>query len=316
MKKELTIKTGKIFGIKLKFQDFQISKMLDDKMNIIWNGTVEADTVMLNATLENYIDGRLPVLKVKDVKNMLMQIGNPDSYIRDELIYQSFGKLIFSNQLNSNELEKLLVQLNQDEYLFYGIGEQGTDSVFTRSFSVLVIAAIIEYDVVKLQLNKRIIEHTVKRVVEYMLAEMDTRGFVEGKGWAHAIAHGADALDALAKHPLLIKENVVQILYAVQYSLFNQVDYLDEEEERLAVVVVSLLKHQDAEEVIRLWLAELIRQVEVCLMQNKGSIGAYHKQRNVKNFLKSFYVNLNAKGIGESVNPDVFEVLKKWMYLQ
>lgn len=271
---------------------------------------------ILKDKLEIYIDGKLLVLQLEDQENMLKKIGNPDSYLRDELIYQSFGKLIFSGQLNANELEKLLVQLKQGDYLFYGIGEQGTDSVFTRSFSVLVIAAIIEYDVVELQLNKQIIEHTVKRVVEYMLAEKDTRGFVEGKGWAHAIAHGADALDALAKHPLLIKENVTQILHAVQYSLFNQVDYLDEEEERLAAVIVSLLRYQKAEEVIRLWFAELMRQVEVCLMRNKGSIGAYHKQRNVKNFMKAFYVNLNAKGIGESVNADVFEALKKWMYLR
>ena len=274
------------------------------------------DVEMLQEKLEMYIDGRLSELQLDDQENMLMHIGDTNSYLRDELIYQSFGKLIFSNQLNANELEKLLVQLKQDEFLFYGVGEQGTDSVFTRSFSVLVIAAIIEYDVLELQLSNQVLEITVKRVVEYMLAEKDTRGFVEGKGWAHAIAHGADALDALAKHPLLINENVARILHAVQHSLFDQVDYLDEEEERLAVVIVSLLQYQEAEEVIRLWLAELIRQVEVCLIRNKGSIGAYHKQRNVKNFLKSFYVNLNAKGIGESVDGDVFETLKKWMHLR
>ena len=69
----------------------------------------------------------------------------------------------------------------------------------------------------------------------------------DGKGWAHAIAHGADALDALAKHPLLKKEDISRILHAVQHSLFRQVDYLDEEEERLAIIIASLIKHQDAE---------------------------------------------------------------------
>ena len=39
---------------------------------------------------------------------MLMQIGNPDSYLRDELIYRSFGKVISSDQLNSEEIQHLL----------------------------------------------------------------------------------------------------------------------------------------------------------------------------------------------------------------
>ena len=31
------------------------------------------------------------------------------------------------------------------------------------------------------------------------MRERDLRGFVAGKGWAHAVAHGADALGALAR---------------------------------------------------------------------------------------------------------------------
>jgi len=50
--------------------------------------------------------------------------------------------------------------------------------------------------------------------------------------------------------------------------------------------------------------------------ENKGSLDAYHVKRTVKNFLKSIYVILNAKGIGKKVNSDVFKVLKKWMYLR
>ena len=35
----------------------------------------------------------------------------------------------------------------------------------------------------------------------WFLRERDLRGFVPGKGWAHAVAHGADALGALAGSP-------------------------------------------------------------------------------------------------------------------
>ena len=128
-----------------------------------------------------------------------------------------------------------------------------------------------------------------------MMEEKDTRGFIHEKGWAHAIAHGADALDALAKHPLIKIEDIRQILHAVQHSLFKQVDYLDEEEERLAIIVASLIKYQNVEQDIRLWIEELTVGVETLLDENKGSVEAFHTQRNVKNFLKSVYIILNSK---------------------
>ena len=41
------------------------------------------------------------------------------------------------------------------------------------------------------------------RVSTWYLRERDLRGFVPGKGWAHAVAHGADAIAALADSPHL-----------------------------------------------------------------------------------------------------------------
>ena len=298
MKKELGKRIGELCGTRLK---------LFDRIGGI---------VMLATTLESYLEDRMPELSKEVRQEMLRQIGNPDSYLRDELIYQSFGKMIFSNQLNSEEIQVLLEVVIQEDYLFYGIGESGTDSVFTRSFSGLVIAAVIEYDIAKKVVNPELVQYTANQVIRYMMEEKDTRGFIHGNGWAHAIAHGADALDALAKHPLLKKEDISRILHAVQHSLFRQVDYLDEEEERLAIILASLIKHQDAEQAIQVWIEELAGIVETQMAENKGSLDAYHVKRTVKNFLKSVYVILNSKGIGKEVNSDVFGVLEKWMYLR
>ena len=270
----------------------------------------------LQTRLEKYLKGDLVELQRKDQDEMLMQIGNPDSYLRDELIYQSFGKMIFSYQLDANELDNLLFQLKQDNYLFHGIGESGTDSVFKRSFSVLVIAAIIEYDNVKPQMDKSIVQDTVKKVVEYMIAEKDTRGFIEGKGWAHTIAHGADALEALAKHPKISHKGITKILIAIEHSLLRPVDYLDEEEERLAMIIPSLLMMQDTEKEIQLWIGKMKGLVETRLEENKGLIGAYHTQRTVKNFFKSVYLILMSKEQCEKVSNDIFKILEKWMYLR
>ena len=277
---------------------------------------IEVDSMTLRTRLEKYIEGDLLELQRKDQDEMLMQIGNPDSYLRDELIYQSYVKMIFSDQLDTSELDKLLFRLKQDNYLFHGIGESGTDSVFKRSFSALVITAIIEYDNIKPQLDKSTVQDTVEKVVEYMIDEKDTRGFIEGKGWAHSIAHGADALEALAKHPKINSEGITKILIAIEHSLLRQVDYLDEEEERLAMVIPSLLNLQDTEKEIRLWIGKMRRIVETRLVENKGLIGAYHTQRTVKNFFKSVYLILMSKKQDGKVNKDIFEILEKWMYLR
>ncbi|WP_203247136.1 DUF2785 domain-containing protein [Sporosarcina beigongshangi] len=271
---------------------------------------------MLTTTLESYLDDRIPQLTPEIRQEMLSEIGNPDSYLRDNLIYISFGKLIFSDQLTSEEIEALLEVVVGEDYLCYSLGEFGTDSVFTRSFSALVIAAIIEYDIEKKVVKSELVQHTVNKVIHYMVEEQDTRGFIEGKGWAHAVAHGADVLDALAKHPFLNKEDIGRILHAIQHCLCMQVDYLDEEEERLANIIASLLEHQNAERDIQAWMAGLTGMVETHLDENKGSIDAYHTKRTVKNFLKAVYIMLNSKEIGVESNKKIFQVLEKWMYLR
>ncbi|MEK5037695.1 DUF2785 domain-containing protein [Sporosarcina sp. FSL K6-3457] len=271
---------------------------------------------MLTTTLESYLDDRISELTLEVRQEMLREIGNPDSYLRDQLIYGSFGKLIFSEQLNAEEIQALLGAVIQEDYLCYGLGESGTDSVFTRSFSALVIAATIEYDIEKKVVQQDLVQQTVHTVIHYMMEENDTRGFIEGKGWAHAIAHGADALDALAKHPFLPKEDVSRILQVVQHCLCRRVDYLDEEEERLAIIIASLLERQNAEQDIQAWIEGLTRMVETQLDENAGAIDAYHTKRTVKNFLKAVYIMLNSKEIGVESNKDIFQVLEKWMYLR
>ena len=157
---------------------------------------------MLRTTLESYLKDQISELSKEIRDEMLKQIGNPDSYLRDKLIYQSYGKVDFFRSIKLRKKSRhYLKLLYRKTTYFTGLGESGTDTVFTRSFSTLVIAAIIEYDVKKTVVNPDLVHSTVNKVTYYLMEEKDTRGFIEGKGWAHSIAHGADALGALAKHP-------------------------------------------------------------------------------------------------------------------
>jgi hypothetical protein len=87
--------------------------------------------------------------------------------------------------------------------LSVGLGESGTDTVFRRSFSALIVGACIERDNDQHLLPVGKILDWGDRVAVWFLTELDTRGFVPGKGWAHAVAHGADTLGALGESPHL-----------------------------------------------------------------------------------------------------------------
>ncbi len=82
-----------------------------------------------------------------------------------------------------------------------GLGEAGTDSVFRRSFSALIVAECLERDNAQHLVPASKVLDWGDRLAVWFLSEKDTRGFVAGKGWAHAIAHGADAIGALAGSP-------------------------------------------------------------------------------------------------------------------
>ena len=87
--------------------------------------------------------------------------------------------------------------------LAVGQGESGTDTVFRRSFSALVLAECLERDNDQHLLPAAKVMEWGDRIATWFLTEADTRGFVPGKGWAHAIAHGADTIGALGESPHL-----------------------------------------------------------------------------------------------------------------
>ena len=73
-----------------------------------------------------------------------------------------------------------------------------TDSVFRRSFSALVLPSASPATTSRPLVPGGKVLEWGDRVATWLLRERDLRGFVPGKGWAHAVAHGADALGTLA----------------------------------------------------------------------------------------------------------------------
>src|SRR6266581_3985254 len=81
------------------------------------------------------------------IKAMLQNFQSPDGYLRDELTYVTIAQNIIHKQyLTPAQLEELRLTCLDQAHPFYHIGEVGTDTVFMRSFSILVAAAILYFD--------------------------------------------------------------------------------------------------------------------------------------------------------------------------
>src|SRR4051812_19882784 len=120
-------------------------------------------------------------------------LGSTDPYLRDGIAFPTLSTWI-SEGVYDDLLEGLGDGMTAG--LAIGVGEDGTDSVFRRSFSALVLAVCLERTTT---LGAGGVSHETvlrwgDRLAGWLVRERDLRGFVPGKGWAHAVAHGADAL--------------------------------------------------------------------------------------------------------------------------
>jgi hypothetical protein len=103
--------------------------------------------IELKQILKEYLNGEVCWDEKSEshiIEAMMEHIGSTDPELRDKLIYSSFFRLI--NKLNHEKLIELLELSLSDSFLFKGIGENGTDTVFTRSFTSLLIALILYRD--------------------------------------------------------------------------------------------------------------------------------------------------------------------------
>ncbi|MFN8420932.1 MAG: DUF2785 domain-containing protein [Anaerolineae bacterium] len=117
---------------------------------------------------------------------LIAQIGTPDADLR-ELTYDILSEWILSGKYTPADLRQLIAAFIAN--LQIGLGEKDTDSVFTRSFSVLLLGETINYDNEAEYLTQDEVQLIVAAVLDYQAREQDWRDQVGGKGWAHAREH-------------------------------------------------------------------------------------------------------------------------------
>ncbi|WP_313184113.1 DUF2785 domain-containing protein [Lacrimispora sp.] len=221
------------------------------------------------------------------VLQMLDHIGDTDSEFRDDLIYNTFSEWIEEKEFfNEEQLKYILAILMDNEHLFYQIGSDGNDSVFTRTFSALVVVLVLIRHRKKAFLSTAEFTDIKNKVIEYYISEKDLRGYIEKSEWAHAAAHGADVMDELVQCRECNEDIIKEILNAFKKILHNgKYIFHTEEDERICRVVFRIMKgNLLSNQGIINWIEELSE----CAGWQNNRI-QYIARVNSKNFIRCLY---------------------------
>ena len=239
-------------------------------------------------------------------KALLVNLGSPDGELRDELSYMILASgIIDKGMLTNEQTNELLTTALDTQHLFYNIGEVNTDSVFMRSFSNLIIAAILYTDARNPVITEQVVQHTKTALLAYTKEEKDWRGYVEGKGWAHAMAHLADALDECAQNAFMTPEDRQDILQTIRRLAQLAEPLYHEEDMRLATSAQHIIVGREVpDDFITDWL-------ELCFVERGSDVNAWMSATNVKNFLRSLYFLLIWDNMLPPVSAQISDILKR-----
>lgn len=263
--------------------------------------------------LKENVDGAIqPFLTDKLLGRMLAVIGSTDGELRDQLIYSSLVRWVDHGLLSLGQMEQLLTICLDDQHLFYRIGEEGGDAVFTRTFSALAACLVVDKDKERPVLSAELIRSAIARAPEYLCQEQDIRGFVPDKGWAHGIAHGADLAATVIGHPHYPAATQTNYLHALEACLLDKTGvYTDDEEERLLGIIDALLAQGMEDEALGEWVQRLAGLLD--MKAEKDDNLAYHQAlTRTRHFMQGLYFRLIFLAKGENVRQTIEGILRSW----
>lgn len=194
--------------------------------------------------------------------------------------------------------------------LVVGLGERDTDTVFRRSYSVLVLAECVQRDTLRGLLPPQKIFEWGDRITTWYLREHDQRGYVPGHGWAHAIAHGADALGALAGSPHFGAAELTVVLDVVADRLLLPDTALltSGEPDRMAMAVMRALRRNlVALETVEAWMARIGGAAG--RMTGSGDHDPYLDTFNSEAFLRALHLQLALAPSPPAIRADLLLTL-------
>lgn len=234
---------------------------------------------------------------------LLGWLGSTDPELRDEFAYRILAAWIERGQYGGEQLRAMAKQMTAN--LEGGLGEQDTDSVYLRTYSVLVLMEIVAFDNANPFLDQADLDGFLEAALSYLPRERDLRSWVPGPGWANAVGHAADLFMMLARSPHLGATELQRILDAIADRLLTPAPavFVHHEDERLAYAALNVLRRNLVD---RAWLVAWLDRFTAAPGQESwrsayASEAESAARANVTAFLRSLYLQLI---LTESPPPD------------
>ncbi|MCD8796430.1 DUF2785 domain-containing protein [Mammaliicoccus sciuri] len=274
-------------------------------------------------TMEGLIEkykNKLPDKQVteEEFKLMMSNIGNPNANIRENN-FDLIARLIISGKLDNHQMLQLLEHC---EFILGSVNQSDSEHlVLDRSFSALIIGIIVEYLEEHDQLPQDVYEKIINIAIEYMDKETDVRGYVQGIGWMHSVAHGSDLLATCVRSKYYSSECnkvILKVIAKKLYQLNTDLScYIDDEDERQAFIIEALLEKGLTDLELSNWVSELFVTVnQTDLNQSEEAYLSYFRiRKNIKDFLKTLYFRLKFNQKCQVTQDKIEEILNK-LYLE
>lgn len=168
---------------------------------------------------------------------LLQCLNSPNSELRDDIAYGLFSTWLRDEQLSAERQQFLLQRLSAN------LGSASAELSLQRSFSALIISELLRADALRAFMTPSQREQLLQTSVQALRVERDFRGWEEGLGWVHPIAHMADVMWRFALHPTLTEAQATLILSAVRGKASTAESFYHfNEGDRLARPIAILLR--------------------------------------------------------------------------
>jgi len=247
------------------------------------------------------------------ITDMLKFIGHLDSELRIQLIEEIFLKWFRNEILSTVQMRNILNVCIGEQHLFFGIGESNTDSVFIRAFSILIVPMVLSVHQKNAFLTENEVLKVKDAVLQYARQEKDFRGYVDDKGWAHAIAHAADGLGSIAKLGCVGREGLLEILDVIREMVANREGmYSYWEDERMVTSFMDIYNRKIlADSDILDWLSNFRTKSWDGVFDVIKPPFDWHLKTNQKHFLRSLYFRLLSQEDAEAICDGIVDILQK-----
>jgi hypothetical protein len=231
-----------------------------------------------------------------DLKDLTAELvawlGDPSPRRRDALAYPGLATWV-----SEGVYDDLLVGLGDgiSTGLLLGLGSDGDDSVLRRSFSALVLSEILARDNIELLVSATDVMRWGDRATSWYVRERDLRGYVQGRGWVHAVAHGADLIGQLARSRHLSSLEQTALLDVVADRLLAPTSHVwrHGEDDRLAYAVMAIVHRGDVGvNVLEPWVRRVGQGIRQPATRGAAPEWPTPVAVNATNFLRALHLQL------------------------